>query len=145
MTRTTALSELHAVSRRILVVDDEPSVRRFASRVLVEAGYLVEEAMDGVTALERVTDGGRLDAVVSDIVMPRLNGVELVKALAVTHPALPIILMSGYASGQLEGMGIAAPCAVLPKPFPGDRLLEELRRCLAGVDPLALTDADAAR
>lgn len=139
------MSELHAVSRRILVVDDEPSVRRFASRVLVEAGYLVEEAMDGVTALERVTDGGRLDAVVSDIVMPRLNGVELVKALAVTHPALPIILMSGYASGQLEGMGIAAPCAVLPKPFPGDRLLEELRRCLAGVDPLALTDADAAR
>ena len=139
------MSELHAVSRRILVVDDEPSVRRFASRVLVEAGYLVEEAMDGVTALEQVTDGGRLDAVVSDIVMPRLNGVELVKALAVTHPALPIILMSGYASGQLEGMGIAAPCAVLPKPFPGDRLLEELRRCLAGVDPLALTDADAAR
>ena len=139
------MSELQAVSRRILVVDDEPSVRRFASRVLVEAGYLVEEAMDGVTALERVTDGGRLDAVVSDIVMPRLNGVELVKALAVTHPALPIILMSGYASGQLEGMGIAAPCAVLPKPFPGDRLLEEVRRCLAGVDPLALTDADAAR
>ena len=145
MTRTTALSELQAVSRRILVVDDEPSVRRFASRVLVEAGYLVEEAMDGVVALERVTDGERLDAVVSDIVMPRLNGVELVKALAVTHPALPIILMSGYASGQLEGMGIAAPCAVLPKPFPGDRLLEEVRRCLAGVDPLALTDADAAR
>ena len=139
------MSELHAVSRRILVVDDEPAVRRFASRVLVEAGYLVEEAMDGVAALERVTDGERLDAVVSDIVMPRLNGVELVKALAVTHPALPIILMSGYASGQLEGMGIAAPCAVLPKPFPGDRLLEEVRRCLAGVDPLALTDADAAR
>ena len=69
----------------------------------------------------------------------------MVLPLAVTHPALPIILMSGYASGQLEGMGIAAPCAVLPKPFPGDRLLEEVRRCLAGVDPLALTDADAAR
>jgi DNA-binding NtrC family response regulator len=82
------------------------------------------------------------DAVVSDIVMPRVNGVELLRALTTTHPGLPIILMSGYGTEQLQGMGIAAPCAILSKPFSADRLLEEVRRCLAGIDPRTLADAD---
>jgi CheY-like chemotaxis protein len=137
------VSEPNAASRRILVVDDEPTVRRFATRVLVEAGYRVEEAADGAAALERV-QGGTMppDAVVSDIVMPRVNGVELLRALTTTHPGLPIILMSGYGTEQLQGMGIAAPCAILSKPFSADRLLEEVRRCLAGIDPRTLADAD---
>jgi CheY-like chemotaxis protein len=131
------LSQPPAATRRILVVDDEPTVRRFASRVLVEAGYLVDEATDGAAALERVIAGAPLAAVVSDIVMPRLNGVELMRTLATTHPDLPVILMSAYATAQLEGMGIAAPCAILPKPFSGDRLIDELRKCLAEIDPVA--------
>jgi two-component system, cell cycle sensor histidine kinase and response regulator CckA len=137
------VSEPNAASRRILVVDDEPTVRRFATRVLVEAGYHVEEAPDGAVALDRV-QGGTMppDAVVSDIVMPRVNGVELLRALTTTHPGLPIILMSGYGTEQLQGMGIAAPCAILSKPFSADRLLEEVRRCLAGIDPRTLADAD---
>jgi two-component system cell cycle sensor histidine kinase/response regulator CckA len=115
------------------VVDDEPLVRRFAARVLEEEGFRVSQAADGAEALrllgEAVPD---VDAVVSDIVMPRLNGVELLQILSSTHPQLPVLLMSGYASGELEGMGIAAPCAILPKPFAPERLVEELRRCLRG-------------
>src|SRR4051812_23073644 len=79
------LSQPPAATRRILVVDDEPTVRRFASRVLMEAGYLVDEATDGAAALERVIAGAPPAAVVSDIVMPRLNGVELMRTLATTH------------------------------------------------------------
>ncbi len=120
-------------SCRILVVDDEPLVRRFAARVLEEHGFLVSQAADGAEALrmlrEEVPDA---DAVVSDIVMPRLNGVELLQVLSSTHPQLPVLLMSGYASGELQNMGIAAPCAILPKPFAPERLVEELRRCLRG-------------
>jgi two-component system cell cycle sensor histidine kinase/response regulator CckA len=118
------------------VVDDEPLVRRFAARVLEEEGFLVSEAADGAEALRLVRgEVPALDAVVSDIVMPRLNGVELLEALSSTHPQLPVLLMSGYASGDLQSMGIAAPCAILPKPFTPERLVEELRRCLrsAGV------------
>jgi CheY-like chemotaxis protein len=67
------------------VVDDEPVVRRFAVRVLEAEGFLVSEAADGAEALrllrEEVPD---VDAVVSDIVMPRLNGVELLQALSST-------------------------------------------------------------
>ena len=119
------------LSARILVVDDEPALRRFAVRVLAEAGYTVLEARDGAEALEQVkASGDRLDAVVSDIVMPRLNGVELMQMLALTHPQLPVVLMSGYGVAQLTEQGIAAPCAILPKPFPAERLIGEVRRCL---------------
>ena len=115
------------------MVDDEPLVRRFAARVLEEEGFLVSEAADGAEALRLLRDEvPHADAVVSDIVMPRLNGVKLLQILSSTHPQLPILLMSGYASAELEGMGIAAPCAILPKPFAPERLVEELRRCLRG-------------
>ena len=114
----------------VLVVDDETAVRRFAARVLEGEGYAVVEARDGIEALDLFRDVAiSIEMVVSDIVMPRLNGVELMRALAVSHPDLPVILMSGYASGALAELGIAAPCAILPKPFPSDRLLEEVRRC----------------
>jgi DNA-binding NtrC family response regulator len=53
------------------------------------------------------------------------------RALALSHPDLPVLLMSGYATDALTDMGIAAPCAILPKPFLPDRLLEEVRRCLS--------------
>jgi len=113
----------------VLVVDDEGAVRRFALRVLEREGYLVVEARDGLEALELIKQGHHFDAVVSDIVMPRMNGVELMQAMSTTSPELPIILMSGYATGALAELGISAPCAILPKPFPAERLLQEVRRC----------------
>jgi two-component system, cell cycle sensor histidine kinase and response regulator CckA len=116
----------------VLVVDDEPSVRRFASRVLREAGFEVREAADGLDALSLVRSGvAELHAVVSDIVMPRMNGVELFRSLSLERPRLPVILMSGYDMHQLAQLGIASPCGVLSKPFPADLLLAEVRRCIA--------------
>jgi two-component system, cell cycle sensor histidine kinase and response regulator CckA len=113
----------------ILVVDDEGAVRRFAQRVLEREGYGVIEARDGIEALEMIKQGHQFDAVVSDIVMPRMNGVELMQAMSTTCPELPVILMSGYATGALSELGISSPCAILPKPFPAERLLQEVRRC----------------
>jgi DNA-binding NtrC family response regulator len=97
--------------------------------VLEREGYRVVEARDGMEAFELIKQGHEFDAVVSDIVMPRMNGVELMQALTTTSPDLPVILMSGYATGALAELGISAPCAILPKPFPADRLLQEVRRC----------------
>ena len=114
----------------VLVVDDETAVRRFACRVLEHAGYGLFEATDGVEALELIQGQAvALEVVVSDIVMPRMNGVELMEALAVLRPALPVILMSGYATAALSEMGIATPCSILTKPFSGERLLAEVNRC----------------
>jgi two-component system cell cycle sensor histidine kinase/response regulator CckA len=127
----------YSSAHRVLVVDDEPAIRRFAARVLLEEGFEVLEAEDGVQALTTVA-AGQVNAVVSDIVMPRLNGVQLLEALSVSHPHLPVVLMSGYATRELIEMGIAAPCALITKPFAPEQLVEEVRRCLRGADPLAL-------
>jgi len=122
---------LRAGAEIVLVVDDESAIRHFAVRVLVQEGYGVVEAGDGAEALELITQGGiSFEVVVSDIVMPRLNSVEMIQALSVSHPDLPVILMYGYATVALGELGIAAPCAILAKPFPAERLLEEVRRCI---------------
>lgn len=128
---SAAHSSASTPSFHILVVDDEPAVRRFAARVLMEEGYTIHEARDGADALEVVrAEGHRLDVVVSDIVMPRVNGVELLQTLSRSHPQLPVVLMSGFGTAQLTERGIAAPCAILSKPFAAELLVGEVRRCL---------------
>ena len=115
----------------VLVVDDEDGVRRFAARVLRDEGFKVWEAANGAEALELV--GGEASdsaVVVSDIVMPQLNGVQLLERLATLRPDLPVILMSGYGTAQLAEQGIVSPCGVLGKPFSPDVLLAEVRRCI---------------
>ena len=115
----------------VLVVDDETAVRRFACRVLERAGFGVLEATDGAEALELIQSrSGALEAVVSDIVMPNMNGVQLMEGLAMSQPGLPVILMSGYATEALTERGIATPCGILPKPFSAERLLAEVSRCI---------------
>lgn len=117
--------------QQILVVDDESMVRRFASRILTEGGYGVVEAGDGAEALDLVVrENVSLDLVLTDIMMPRLSGVELLEHLSVVAPGLPVVLMSGFSAGDLTTRGISVPCGLLAKPFPPDRLLDEVRRCL---------------
>jgi two-component system cell cycle sensor histidine kinase/response regulator CckA len=131
----SAAAERAGSAASILIVDDETAVRRFAARVLQREGYAVVEASDGVEALELVRiNGVSVEVVISDIVMPRLNGVELMRALAESHPHLPVILMSGYATAALSELGIVAPCSILAKPFPADRLLQEVHRCIRRPD-----------
>ena len=117
--------------RQILVVDDEAMVRRFAARILTEGGYAVVEAGDGAEALDLVIrESLQLDLVLTDVMMPRLSGVELLEHLSVVAPSLPVVLMSGFSAGDLTTRGISVPCGLLSKPFPPDRLLDEVRRCL---------------
>lgn len=114
----------------MLVVDDEPAIRWFAGRVLSEDGLGVHQAADGAEALELIRGGVAVDIVLSDIVMPRLNGVQLLQSLSTLRPELPVVLMSGYAMAQLADRGIAPPCGVLAKPFAPEALLAEVRRCI---------------
>jgi two-component system cell cycle sensor histidine kinase/response regulator CckA len=117
----------------VLVVDDEAAVRRFAVRVLQRDGYDVLEASDGAEAIELLRSGKLpISIIVSDIVMPRMNGVELMQAVAGSHSNIPVVLMSGYATAALSELGIATPCSILPKPFPAERLLAEVHRCVRG-------------
>jgi CheY-like chemotaxis protein len=115
----------------ILVVDDEELVRRFVARVLHGRGFSVAEAADGRKALARIEElGDSVRLVLSDIVMPHLSGVELAERLSLLRPELPVILMSGYSPAELMARGIAAPCALLSKPFLPSELIAEVSRCL---------------
>lgn len=112
-------------------MDDERTVRRLAARMLEAEGFATVEACDGAQAWEIIRHGTpAIELVLSDIVMPRVNGIELMERLSDAHPELPVILMSGYAAAELAARGIAAPCSLLAKPFTPERLLDEVRRCL---------------
>ena len=99
--------------------------------MLAQGGYGTCEAADGAEALASLRVGLAVDLVLSDVATPQLNGVQLLEALSVSHPGLPVLLMSGYAVQDLVARGVAAPCGIVRKPFTLERLLEEVRRCLS--------------
>jgi two-component system cell cycle sensor histidine kinase/response regulator CckA len=103
----------------ILLVEDEEAVRAFAARALVSRGYKVHEASSGLDALEVMKEaGGAIDLVVSDVVMPELDGPSLLKELRKTRPDLKIIFISGYAEDAFrKNLPEGEKFHFLPKPF----------------------------
>ena len=84
---------------RVLVVDDEDSIRSLLRLMLTQAGYDVEEADDGGRAVEVLNSGDNplmLDAIICDIRMPRINGVEAITYFRAQYPSLPVIVLTGY-------------------------------------------------
>ena len=103
----------------ILLVEDEEAVRAFAARALTSRGYKVSEAASGMEALEVMKEvGGDIDLVVSDVVMPELDGPSLLKELRKTRPDLKIIFVSGYAEDAFrKNLPEGEEFHFLPKPF----------------------------
>lgn len=89
----------------ILVVDDEPVLRRVAGRLLEKLGYRVLEASDGKTALEVYQERGpEIDLVLLDMIMPGMNGFQTVQRLRALDPKVPIVLCSGYGEGRAKDL-----------------------------------------
>jgi two-component system cell cycle sensor histidine kinase/response regulator CckA len=130
--------------RTILLVDDEAPVRRLAEKALRREGWHVITAYSAEDALEtvaRATPGPELACVVSDVVMPGMDGPALVRRLRQQWPGLPAILMSGYADAGLRQSLQAADIFFLAKPFS----MNELTRAAGALVPLASSSSgDAA-
>ena len=123
----TAPHEVCRTSRcMILLVDDEPLIRRLTARALAEADYDVLEAADGDEALEVLRSGAPVDVVISDVMMPRMSGLELAAHVKSEFPDLRMILVSGYESGR------NTPFPLLPKPFQLPQLVAMITRALEG-------------
>jgi two-component system, NtrC family, C4-dicarboxylate transport response regulator DctD len=88
-------SDVPGALGRVLLVDDEPELRRVSCRQLTKAGFDVTEAANGLIALELVRTQ-KFDVVVSDMRMPDMGGLELVDRLSAEAPELPVVLVSGY-------------------------------------------------
>ena len=102
---------------KILLVEDEDMVRAVAERALSRAGYTVTTASDGEEGLAAIANAGPFDLVLSDVVMPGMDGPTMVKALRKLHPAMPIIFMSGYAEEQLRKEIDIRDMHFISKPF----------------------------
>ena len=133
---------------RILVVDDDRAVRESLRRSLTFNGYTVDLAVDGIDALEQVASA-RPDALVLDVMMPRLDGLEVCRRLRSTGDDLPILVLTARDSVSERVSGLDAGADdYLPKPFALEELLARLRALLrrtasdAGIDSEAMTFAD---
>ncbi|MFC4375645.1 response regulator transcription factor [Nocardia halotolerans] len=120
---------------RILVVDDDRAVRESLRRSLSFNGYTVDLAVDGMDAMEKVT-AARPDALVLDVMMPRLDGLEVCRRLRSTGDDLPILVLTARDSVSERVAGLDAGADdYLPKPFALEELLARLRALLRRTTP----------
>ncbi|MCJ8159315.1 response regulator [Sphingomonas sp. LaA6.9] len=118
-------------SGTILLVEDEDMVRAVAERALTRHGYTVLTASNGEEALEMLAQGMEIDLLISDVVMPTMDGPTMVRQARKTWPDLKILFMSGYAEEQLRKSIDLDRVAFLPKPFSVNQLAEAARAAIA--------------
>jgi len=116
----------------VLFVEDEVALRDLMHRVLAKGGYTVLAAGDGLEALALVeAHPGRVDLVVTDVVMPRMSGPELASRIRARDPRVRLLYVSGYTADQLRPQtDLGADATLLPKPFTSDGLLRKVREVL---------------
>jgi len=121
----------------VLIVEDDPRVRRLAVLGLRAHGYVVLEAEDGAHAIELATQAGSsIDLIVSDVRMPGISGPELLERLSAIVPGARAMLMSGHAESTVLSPETAAKRAFLAKPFTPERLARKVREVLDGAKPV---------
>ena len=127
-TRRTTVSK---GSETILLVDDEEGVRKLLTAVLHNGGYTVIEAANGLAALSVYEKNAhKIDLVLTDVVMPQMNGFELGLRLAEKNPDIQVLYLSGYRDSPISSAPGEPPKAFLNKPFTPDVLLTKVREVL---------------
>jgi DNA-binding response OmpR family regulator len=119
--------------KRILVIEDDPSVRTLVERVLTAYGFIVSAAADGLDGLMQLESGATPDLMIADVMMPRLDGMSLVKALK-TRPEtaqIPVIFLTAKSDSRsmIEGINAGAKFYIT-KPFQIDELVGKVRKAL---------------
>jgi CheY-like chemotaxis protein len=122
-------------SETVLLVEDEDGVRALSRHVLHGSGYTVLEARDGSEAVRVAGQHrGRIDLLMTDVIMPRMGGREAAERLVRLHPGLKVLFLSGYTDDAVVRHGILeAEVAFLQKPFSPASLAAKVREVLDGV------------
>jgi len=117
---------------RILVVEDDPSVRDMTTQLLKRAGYRVDAVSDGLKAIAKSRRNGTIDVLVTDVVMPNLSGIELAEKMMDSHPDMGVVLLSGYTAETLDLERITARGAIfVSKPVTSNQLLQAVLDAVA--------------
>jgi signal transduction histidine kinase/CheY-like chemotaxis protein len=124
----------------VLLVEDQDGVRNLVRGYLLSAGYKVLEADNGEAAIHLANEYvGRIDVLITDVLMPRAGGLEVAQSLAPQRPEMKIIFISGYAQELLNGIEtLPTDAQFLPKPFIRTELLKVVSDLLAGKKTLAM-------
>jgi response regulator RpfG family c-di-GMP phosphodiesterase len=128
-----SMNEGRLVRGTVLLVDDEAGIRALGKRVLEDIGYDVIEASDGQTALALASQHeGRLDLLISDVVMPDISGADLLAKISITRPGLRVLFISGLAEDptSVGGTGVGAT-RFLSVPVSTEELAKKLRAAVA--------------
>lgn len=124
--------EPNSVPQTILVVDDNPLIRDLLAQALTRAGFLTARAPDGEEALGWLA-AVSFDAVVSDVCMPRMDGLELLEQIRTRFPQLPVVLMTGSSTEVMREAALAfGATALLEKPVASDDLIAAVVHALRG-------------
>ena len=119
---------------RILVIDDEPSVRTVVRMTLEKAGYDVVEAEDGEQAIEAINTGENrlvVDAVICDIRMPKINGIEAIDYFQREYPHVPLVILTGYPETEMAVSFLRKGVAdYLVKPVDAERLRDAVEKAM---------------
>lgn len=118
----------------VLVVDDEAGIRSLLKRVLLREGFQVLEAAQGREGIDvAAAHKGKIDLLLSDVVMPEMGGIELAQKLHDARPDIRILLISGYMGAKgLESENLPRDTMFLQKPFTLNSLLDKVKETLAG-------------
>jgi CheY-like chemotaxis protein len=129
--------ELDGGGQTILLAEDDASIREFTTRMLREHGYRVLDAEDGAAAIALVGKAiEAIDLVLTDVLMPNANGLELARLLRAARPELPVVFLTGYAGLDDDALvELRATGPVLAKPFTQEALLRTVAAALEGAAP----------
>ena len=126
MEKTAAMFGGNATEGCVLIVDDEPDVRKVIRMTLEKAGYQVIEAEDGEKAIEKINEGENpliLDVMITDIRMPKVNGVEAIDYFQKEYPRVPLIVLTGFPDTELATSLLRKGIVdYLVKPVEGEKL-----------------------
>ena len=118
----------------ILLVDDDEALRRFVWRILLEQGFHVIQASDGAEALEAASAYDQpIDLVLTDVIMPKVNGLALARGLLQERPGIRVLYMSGYMEKSML-LAKHPESVLLQKPFTPATLIAAVRQVLASED-----------
>lgn len=117
------------MAKRILVIEDNDSIRKITCEFLRKADFEIDEANDGTEAVE-LLNKQRFDLVISDFVMPRMNGFRVVEHVHSTSPETPVIFVSAYLPRKSAETLLRGMAEFIEKPFALDDLLSMVHRLL---------------
>ncbi len=123
------------ITRKILVVDDEENICRSVSKILTRNGFAVDSAFNAQDAVKRISDTP-FDLVITDLMMPTTDGMELLKIIRDHYPELNVVMITGYASIESAVKAVKLGAAgYLPKPFTPEELMTVTKKALEGRKP----------